>query len=102
MRLRSSKFVFLLLLVCSVRDPQVYAQGFMAGPALGRTILDSQQRENDPSGARRVSPRPQVRQAPRETGLDPASLAAHVLPWGMRSPASASAAVVSFTGYQRG
>ncbi len=102
MRLRYSQFVFLLLLVCSVQNPQDYAQSPTAGPAFGRTSLESQHSETDPSVARRSRSRslPARLSAP-ETSLDPASRRVHSTPWEMRRPALASAAIASFTGYLR-
>lgn len=102
MRLRYSQFVFLLLLVCSVQNPQDYAQSPMAGPAFDRSSLESQHSETDPSVVRRSrSASMPARVSAPETSLDPASRRAHSTPWEMRRPAQASAAVASFTGFLR-
>ena len=102
MRLRSSQFVFLMLLVCSVQIRQEYALQLMADAIAGRTNAASQQRET-PSKAVKASGHSALPEGdPQEAlRLAPAAQAAHRVSWTMRRPASDSTAVVSFTGLLR-
>jgi len=102
MRLRSSQFVFLMLLVCSVQIRQEYALQLMADAISGRTSTASQQRET-PSKAVEASSHSALPQGnPQEAlRLAPAARSAHRVIWTMRRPASDSTAVVSFTGLLR-
>ena len=96
MRLRSSQFVMLLLLACSVQVGEAYAFRLMAGhvlhaaaPALNtRTV----------SAPKSI---PVVDQSRITLSLSPEARTAERTPWSMPHPASASAAVASFTGLLR-
>ncbi len=102
MRLRSSQFVFLLLLVCSVRLGEEYATQFLAGAMYGLSSGVSATREAGATSAEirtLVQPRPAP---PAETlRLNSAARAAHRFAWTVRRPARESAAVASFTGLLR-
>ena len=102
MRLRSSKFVFLLLLVCSVQTREEFALHLTASSVSGRAGTEAQHREAGSADLRRSLPAslPVVPSA-RQTRLSAASRAAHRTPWAMRRPALASVAVSSFTGFLR-
>lgn len=102
MRLRSSQFVFLLLLVCSVQSRDGYALHVVAGAVSGRTSNKSELLEVASAVVQRNSPAsPRVDLPAVETRLDSASLAANSIPWPMRRPALESAGVSSFTGLLR-
>ncbi len=102
MRLRSSQFVFLLLLVCSVQLREEYASNLMAGAIAGRSTVTAQHREAASTAAepsRRlnlhlVRPAQMVR-------LSPAAAAAHGIVWSMARPALAAAATFSHTSFLR-
>ena len=102
MRLRSSQFVFLLLLVCSVQSREDYALRLVAGVVSGRSSHDLQSREIDAVSAQRsLTASLPGDLPPFETRLDAASLAAESTPWTMPHPALGSAAVSSFTSFRR-
>lgn len=98
MRLRSSQFVMLLLLACSVQVGEGYALRWMAGERLHavslpdvRATASTGHRETDAETQFcRLGPVPNPREA-----------AAERTAWAMPHPASASAAVASFTGLMR-
>jgi hypothetical protein len=101
MRLRSSQFVFLMLLVCSVQIRQEYALQLITDAISGRTASPSQTGE---VAARSAKPSHSLASQPREhiaVRLAPAARAAHRTAWTMPHPASASSAVASFTGFLR-
>ena len=102
MRLRSSRFVFLLLLVCSVQGREEYALRLVADAVSGHTCHQQGRRDLDRPIAPRICPaslEPHSRAL--HTRLDAASLTAHTTPWSMRRPALEAAAVSSFTGFVR-
>jgi hypothetical protein len=102
MRLRSSQFVFLLLLVCSVQIREEYASQLMADAIAGRTTLASQRNEASTAPAEPIDRLNLHRARPAQTlRLDPSALAAHRVAWTVRRPLRESAAVVSFTGFLR-
>ena len=103
MRLRSSKFVFLLLLACSLQTAEEHALRFVTGIVSGRASDASQQRAMA-SAVRGHDPSPLMHfeQRTRQIRLDAASRAAQNTPWSMRRPALESTAIVSFTGFLRG
>ncbi len=102
MRLRSSKFVFLLLLVCSVQTREEFALHLIGSSVAKRAGTEAQHREAGSADLRRSLPAsPPVDASTPETRLDAASRAAHRTPWSMRRPALASAAISSFTGFLR-
>ncbi len=102
MRLRSSQFVFLLLLVCSVQNRDVIALHLGAGEVSGSSTGELQQRNVASAAAEQHLPSPLAGDLfPREVPLDAASRAAQATPWSMRRPAMDSAAVSSFTGFLR-
>ena len=102
MRLRSSQFVFLMLLVCSVQIQEEYALHLMAGVVSGRTAGASQLREVSSASTKSSDLlSANTEHAARPIQLDAASLAAHRIPWSMRSPALEATTLASFTGFFR-
>lgn len=100
MRLRSSQFVFLLLLLCSVQSAE------LSGPHLtGASSMRQAAREQRETRSAIARPRPSANQAvdPQlsEPRLDSAAKAALRRPWPMRRPALASATVSAVTGLLR-
>ena len=101
MRLRSSQFVFLLLLVCSVQVTEQYTLNMIAATASGSPVASQQRREVVSSAAMQHLP-PILRIARSlPTGLDSAFQATDGAPQGMQRPASEAAAVSSYTSFQR-
>jgi hypothetical protein len=102
MRLRSSQFVFLLLLACSVNLGEECAMHLLASSVASPILGTANLRESSaqaPSHTSTVAPSA-VRLLPA-TALDPAARAAQTIPWTMPHPASASAAIISYTGFLR-
>jgi len=102
MRLRSSQFVFLLLLVCSAQihgdcASQLLCDAMQAQSAAVSTSSDDSSAIASPLGRLTAD----FTRSSATLRLDPASLAAHRIPWTMRRPASHSAAITSFTGFLR-
>ena len=102
MRLRSSQFVFLLLIACSVHIRDEHAQRWVEQAISGDSTRTFAQREaaanavwpNSPAGLpndRLIAP----------LGLLPATLAARREPWAMRRPAADSTAIALYTGLLR-
>lgn len=101
MRLRSSHFVLLMLLVCSVQIRQEYAVQLIADAISGRTAVASQERQVAAKSAKHTHPFASQRRDTASAALSPAARAAHRVTWTMPYPASASTAVASFTGLHR-
>ena len=106
MRLRSSQFVFLLLLACSAQIHDVYASQLLAqaidGAMQSQSIAVGAARTDASSIASRLSrPAPRLTRSGSAFNLDPASLASHRVAWTVRRPARDSAAIISFTGFLR-
>ena len=102
MRLRSSQFVFLLLLVCSVQIREEYASQLMADAVAGRATFASQRNEASTAPAEPIDRLNLHRSRPAQTlSLAPAARAAHRVAWTVRRALRESAAVVSFTGFLR-
>ena len=102
MRLRSSQFVFLLLLVCSVQHTEAYALRLILDTVPGCASNEPQHRTVNPVTGRRVCPALLLAALPAPARrLDAASRAVHTAPWSMRRPALESTAVFSFTGFLR-
>jgi len=102
MRLRSSQFVFLLLLVCSMQIREEYASQLMADAIADRATLVSQRNDASTAPAEPVDRLNLHRSRRAETiSLDPSARAAHRVAWAVRRPLRESAAVVSFTGFLR-
>ena len=98
MRVRSSQFVFLLLLACSVQLREDRALRLMAA----QTLNASQLREVSVAASRQAEALPlAATQTVRKLSLDAHSAAAEQTPWMMPQPALASTAVHSFTGLLR-
>lgn len=96
MRLRSSQFVFLLLLACSVQLGETPGLRLMARSSL--TLAEFHEiaaANNAPHQALPVDRHAKV------ISLDPQAVALERTPWRMPHPASASTAIVSFTGLLR-
>lgn len=102
MRLRSTQFVFLLLLVCSVQHREQCALHLLSSDISGQAANEPQRSTIAAAAAARPTPALQGRDPyTREIRLDAASLAAHSTVWTVRRPARESAAVSSFTGFRR-
>jgi hypothetical protein len=102
MRLRSSQFVFLMLLVCSVQVREEYALHMMTGVVSGRIAGATHLRETAAAYAKPDHLLRRLIQSPAQpTQLDSASAAAHRAPWTMRNPALEATALVSFTSFLR-
>ena len=98
MRLRSSRFVFLLLLACTVQVGEACALRLITAQSLQdasvlRVALPSQ------------TPGPRidadVSRPARRFRLDSRSIFVERVPWSMAQPAMASAATLSYTGLLR-
>ena len=101
MRLRSSQFVFLLLIACSVQIRQEHALRWVEQAISGGSTRTFVPRESAADATRCKSSAEQsvYRLAPLD--LLPAALAARREPWTMRHPASDSASVATCTGLFR-
>ena len=103
MRLRSSQFVFLMLLLCSVQIRQEYALQLITDAISGHSDAPAPQREVIRNPGQAFLPSASVvsdRQG--SLGLPPQAIAAESVNWAMPHPAFASAAVSSYTGLLRG
>ncbi len=101
MRLRSSQFVFLMLLVCSLRIGEEYAAQLTATVA-GSVTSAAWTRECLAAHAEPgISLNLRAARDPRKQ-LSSAARSAHRAAWTMPPPASASAAIISHTGLLRG
>ena len=101
MRLRSSQFVFLLLIACSVQIQEEHALGWMQQTVAGSSTRNAIPRDAMASAAPSAfhSAKPVVRRALCD--LPPATLALRRKPWTMTPPAMDSAAVLVHTGLLR-
>ena len=102
MRLRSTQFVFLMLVLCSVQIRQEYALQLMADAIAGHSQTPAHERKT----AAKVTELTHALTAlaiPAHPSLSlaPQSIAAERTPWTMPHPASASAAISSYTGLLR-
>ena len=102
MRLRSSQFVFLMLLICSVQVREEYARSLRDDAPSSRPAASSHHREEVAESARPLTPL-NVHFERRNTtkSQDAAAQKASRTPWTMPPPALGSAALVSFTGFLR-
>ena len=101
MRLRSSQFVFLLLLACCVQVGDARASQILSAAIHGQNTATSAVRE---ASAILASSHPLRRNRSAEADtleLDSASLAVRRTAWTVRPPALESSAVISFTGFLR-
>ena len=101
MRLRSSQFVFLLLIACSVQIREERALRWIEQAISGGSTRTFVQREAAADEVRPNSSAEQVASRLAPLGLLPSALAVRREPWAMPHPASASAAVVACTGLFR-
>ncbi len=102
MRLRSSQFVFLLLLVCSVQIRADYASQLLAEAGYGGAMaVSAAQDSGSPASGLAARPAPERTKIAATVALDDAARSAHRVVWSVRQPALDSAAVVSFTGFRR-
>ncbi len=101
MRLRSTQFVFLLLLACSVQMQGVCAAQLLAEAVGVRTAAQNTRRETAPAIAPAYRSTPRLERPVASNGLNAAATAAHRVAWGVRGPARESSAVISFTGFLR-
>ncbi len=101
MRLRSSQFVFLLLIACSVQIREEHALRWAEQAISGASVraLTVYEVFNQAGVSRRSAGQPAVPVA--SLGLPPAALAAKREPWTMRRPASDSASIAAHTGLLR-
>ena len=102
MRLRSSQFAFLLLLVCTVQIRADYASELIARAGYAGVLAVSTTQAEASALRSRVSPAERVRPAPgADRRLDAAERFSQRVVWSVRQPARASAAIYSFTGFLR-
>jgi hypothetical protein len=95
MRLRSSQFVFLILLACTVQVHQDHALRLMSS----QTLAAVQQREA--GAAKSLSATLPIDRPAVRSILGAHAVGVERTPWLMPHPASASAAVAVFTGLLR-
>ena len=102
MRLRSSQFVFLMLLICSVQVREEYAWRRTEGAVSSRAAGIAQSRPAAASSAEQINRLflTLQRLAPCMS-LDAASQDLPRTAWTMPSPARESAAIASFTSFLR-
>jgi hypothetical protein len=102
MRLRSSQFVFLLLLVCSVQIREEYASNLLADAISGHATLSAQHRESAAAGA---EPGDRLKlhlvRSAQTIRLSASGVAARRVAWSMTRPALATTATVSHTSFLR-
>jgi hypothetical protein len=102
MRLRSSHFVFLVLLLCSVQLRDGLALQVVEGAISDRSGSASQRHEASAIRARHLGPADLAgSRVDPGTTLEAASLKAHRAPWPMRQPDREAAAISSYTGFIR-
>lgn len=100
MRHRSSQFVFLLLLICSLQVGDSYAMNLAANAVFGN--VGAAQRETTRIPRSNATPHPERTLCnPASLSLDSASRAAHRTPWPMAQPALQATATASNTGLLR-
>ena len=101
MRLRSSQFVFLLLIACSVQIREEHALRWVEQAVFGGTVRAVTPREASTQAGRPGShaDQPVLRHAPLD--LLPAALATERTPWAMSWPAGDSVSVTVHTGLLR-
>jgi hypothetical protein len=98
MRLRSTQFVFLMLVLCSVQIRQEYALQLMADAFAGHSHAPAQERKAAAKAAELTRVLTALALPAHPTlSLAPQSIAAERTPWTMSHPASASTAVASHT-----
>jgi len=104
MRLRSSQFVFLMLLICSVQVREECSWHLADGAVTNRTAAAAAQHRAtaSPSARRMTRLCVELERLTPSMRLDSAAREAHQTPWTMAQPAQESASVVSFTSYLRG
>lgn len=100
MRLRSSQFVFLLLIACSVQIREEHALRWMQQAISGDSGRSFTLREASQTCQPRSFASDQA-WPPSLLGLLPAALAARQAPWAMRQPASDFTSVAVHTGLLR-
>jgi hypothetical protein len=102
MRLRSSQFVFLLLLVCSVQIREEYASNLMADVIAGRATLAAQHREAvSATAGRSLRLNLHLARPAQAIRLSPAAVATRRVAWCMTRPALSTAATFSHTSFLR-
>jgi hypothetical protein len=101
MRLRSSQFVFLLLLACCVQVGDDCASQILSAAVYGQTPASTVRREAPASFVSGRQPGDTRAASSNTLALDSAALASHRTAWTVRRPALDSAAVSSFTGFLR-
>ena len=98
MRLRSTQFVFLMLVLCSVQIRQEYALQLMADAIAGRCEAPAHERKASAKVAELSHALTALAiPAHPSQSLAPRSIAAERIAWTMPHPASASTAVASHT-----
>jgi hypothetical protein len=102
MRLRSSQFVFLMLLICSVQVREEYAWHLRDGAVSSRASSPAQQREAAARSARQLNRLClELERLSPAMSLSAAAMEAHRTVWTMPRPARESAAIVSHTSFLR-
>ncbi len=101
MRLRSSQFVFLLLIACSVQIREEQASRWVEQAISGDSGRAFTLHEASSQAGRSRASAGDPARPPSLLGLLPAALAAQRAPWTMRRPASDSTSVAVHTGLLR-
>ncbi len=102
MRLRSSQFVFLMLLICSVQVREECAWHLRDGAISSRAASASQQRDAASTTARQLSLlHLQLERLTPAISLSSEAIELHRTVWTMRTPAQGSTAIASHTSFVR-
>jgi hypothetical protein len=102
MRLRSSQFVFLMLLICSVQVREECAWHLRDGAVSSRSASALQQRDAAASSARQLNRlHLELERLMPSTSLSAEAMELRRTVWTMRNPAQDSAAIASHTSFLR-
>jgi hypothetical protein len=102
MRLRSSQFVFLMLLICSVQVREEYAWHLRDGAVSSRASSPAQQREAAANSARQLNRLClELERLSPSLRLSSAAMEVERTVWTMSRPALESTAMVSHTSFLR-
>ncbi len=101
MRLRSSQFVFLMLLICSVQVREEYVWNLREGSVSSRAAATSQREASSESSRERNRLCVELERLNPAMGLSAAAQDVHRTVWTMANPARESAAIVSHTSFLR-
>jgi hypothetical protein len=102
MRLRSSQFVFLLLLICSVQVREECAWHLRDRATSSRSASALQQRDAAATSARQLNRlHLELERLTPSTSLSAEAIELHRTAWTMRAPAKRSTAIASHTSFLR-